>query len=83
MTKLAVIAGQGIHAALDWTAKHAAKNMQTIKEVSISKATITTDNTIYKIIQFKSDLNGSEYDGYLICPTYEDLVALVKERIKT
>ncbi len=83
MIKIAVVAGKGIHKAIDWIVVYAAQQSQTIKEVNISRSTVVTKTATYKIIMQASDLNGGEeFNGYLVCPTYEDLVALVKERIR-
>lgn len=83
MIKIAVISGKGIHKAIDWIVAHAAKQGETIKEVILSRGTVTTNTATYKIVMQASDLNGGEeFNGYLVCPTYEDLVALVKERVR-
>ena len=82
MLKLAVISGPGIYEAINWTLNYAREHGQVIESTNIARCLVVTNTTEYSLIQRKDQINGNEFNGYLVCPTYEDLIKLVQTRIR-
>lgn len=56
---------------------------QTIKEMNmLRRSVITEEGNIYIIVSSSPDIKDSEWDDYVVSPTYMDLISEVKSRIR-
>lgn len=75
--KIAVI-GNGFYPTFDWLKTNIITTP--IINVNLMTRTIKTLHIEYIIVQSKTDAEGQIYHGYIIAPTYFDLVGFVKAR---